>query len=54
MGAVYTIYDNMGKTVMSGKINTEHTVIELDSLSGGIYLFTIGENSQQTFKVIKN
>jgi len=54
VGAVYTIYDNMGKMVMSGKINNEHTVIELDSLSGGIYLFTIGENSQQTFKVIKN
>ena len=54
VGAVYTIYDNMGKVVMSGKINTENTVIELDNLSNGIYLFTIGENSQQTFKVIKN
>ncbi|MBW6482294.1 MAG: T9SS type A sorting domain-containing protein [Vicingaceae bacterium] len=54
VGAVYTIYDNMGKSVMSGKINNEHTVIELDNLSNGIYLFSIGENSQQTFKVIKN
>ena len=54
IGDVYTIYDNMGKMVMSGKVNAEHTVIELDNLSGGIYLFSIGENSKQTFKVIKN
>jgi len=54
VGAVYTIYDNMGKVVMSGKINNEHTIIELDNLSNGIYLFSIGENSKQTFKVIKN
>ena len=54
VGAVYTIYDNMGKMVMSGKVNAEHTVIELDNLSNGIYLFSIGENSKQVFKVIKN
>ena len=54
IGAVYTVYDNMGKVVMSGKINNEHTIIELDNISNGIYLFSIGENSQQTFKVIKN
>lgn len=54
VGALYIIYDNMGKAVMSGKINNEHTVIELDNLSNGIYLFKVGENSKQTFKVIKN
>jgi hypothetical protein len=54
VGAVYTIYDNMGKTVMSGKVNAEYTIIELDDVSNGIYLLYVGENSQQTFKVIKN
>jgi len=54
VGAVYTIYDNMGKSLMSGEINAEHTVIELNNLSNGIYLFKVGGNSQQTFKVIKN
>ena len=53
IGAFYTIYDNMGKTVLSGQINAEQTVIELGNLSGGIYLFSIGEN-KQSFKVIKN
>ena len=35
------------------KINSENTVIELGNLSGGIYLFTVGENMKQTFRVIK-
>ena len=53
LGSVYTIYDNTGKLVLSGKINSENTVIELGNLSGGIYLFSVGENLKQTFKVIK-
>jgi len=52
-GMTYSIYDNTGKVVLSGKINSENTVIELGNLSGGIYLFSVGENMKQTFKVIK-
>ena len=51
--SVYTIYENTGKVVLSGKINSESTVIEIGNLSGGIYLFSVGENLKQTFKVIK-
>jgi hypothetical protein len=53
LGSVFSIYDNTGKLVLSGKINSENTVIELGNLSGGIYLFSVGENLKQTFKVIK-
>ena len=53
LGSVYTIYDNVGKVVLSGKINSENTVIELGNLSGGIYLFSVGENLKQTLKIIK-
>jgi len=53
IGTVYTIYDNTGKVVLSGTINAENTSIELGNLSVGIYLFSAGENVQQTFKVIK-
>jgi hypothetical protein len=53
LGSIYTVYDNTGKLVLSGKINSENTVIELGNLSGGIYLFSVGENLKQTFKVIK-
>lgn len=53
LGSIYTIYDNIGKVALSGKINSENTVIELGNLSGGVYLFSVGENLKQTFKVIK-
>jgi hypothetical protein len=52
-GSVYTVYDNAGKSVFSGKINSENTVIELGNLSGGIYLLSVGDNLKQTLKIIK-
>ena len=53
LGSVYIVYDNTGKLVLTGKINSENTVIELVNLSDGIYLFSVGENLKQTFKVVK-
>jgi len=53
LGSVFTIYDNIGKAVKTGKINSVNTVIELNDLSGGIYTFSVGENKKQAFKVIK-
>ena len=53
LGSIYTVYDNTGKLVLTGKIISENTTIELGNLSGGIYLFSVGENLKQTFKVIK-
>ena len=53
IGSIYSIYDNTGRVVLSGKLNAESTTIELGNLSGGIYMFSVGENMKQTFKVIK-
>jgi hypothetical protein len=53
VGSVYTIYDNIGKAVKTGKLNSVNTTIELNDLSSGIYTFSVGENKKQTFKVIK-
>jgi hypothetical protein len=53
LNSVYTVYDNTGKAVLAGKINSENTIIELGNLSGGIYLFSVGDNLKQTFKLIK-
>jgi hypothetical protein len=53
LGSVYTVYDNTGNSVLSGKINSENTVIEIGGLSAGIYLFSVGENLNESFKVIK-
>jgi hypothetical protein len=53
IGSVYTIYDNKGKLVLTGKINSENTLIELGNLSGGIYLLNVGDKTTRTFKVVK-
>ena len=53
VGSLFAIYDNTGKAVKTGKINSENTTIEISDLSGGIYTFSVGENKKQTFKVIK-
>jgi len=53
IGSVYTVFDNLGKKVLEGKIISENTIVELENLSGGVYLLSIGENLKQTFKVIK-
>ena len=53
IGEVYTIYDNTGRVVLTGKINSHNTIIELGNLSGGIYMFSVGGNMKQTFKIIK-
>lgn len=53
IGSVYSIYDNTGRVVLTEKLNAESTTIELGNLTGGIYMFSIGENMKQTFKVIK-
>jgi hypothetical protein len=53
IGEVYTIYDNTGRVVLTGKLNSQNTSIELGNLSGGIYMFRVGENMKQAFKMIK-
>jgi hypothetical protein len=53
LGSVYTIYDYTGKSILSGKILSEQSVIDLVDLSKGIYLLSIGENLDRTVKVIK-
>lgn len=49
----YTIYDSIGKSVITGKFITENTAVDLKELPSGIYLFHFGEDIKQTFKLIK-
>ena len=53
LGSVYTIYDYTGKSILTGKILSEQSVIDLGDLSKGIYLLSIGENLERKFKLIK-
>lgn len=52
IGSIYKVYNNIGKLVLTGKLENENTIIELTNLPGGIYLFSVGENVKQTFKVV--
>ena len=53
IGAVYTVYDHLGKSVLAGKISSERTMLELGNLSGGIYFLNIENSTKQLFKIIK-
>ena len=53
VGSNYIVQDNSGKSILTGKLSSQNTTIELDNLSPGIYLLSIGEDFRQTFKVIK-
>jgi uncharacterized repeat protein (TIGR01451 family) len=54
MGSAYSIVNSMGKTIMTGKFNSENSTINLNNLSSGIYMIKIGKDSRHTFKIIKN
>ena len=53
IGKEFTIYDQLGKEVMSGLITSEETEIDLSNISEGVYLFIVGTDMQETFKIIK-
>jgi hypothetical protein len=53
LGSVYTIYDYTGKAILTGKILSEQSVIDLGDLSKGIYFINIGEHLAQTVNIVK-
>jgi len=53
IGQPYLLFDNLGRQVLSGKISSLNTAIEVKNLSKGIYLFNLGDIKKQNFKFIK-
>lgn len=53
LGEHFTIADKTGRVVRYGKLSDENTTIELDDLSGGFYILSVGGNMRQVFKIIK-
>jgi len=53
LGSAYAVYDYTGELIFKGEINSELTTLEIDNLSGGIYLFSLGAHFKQTFIVMK-
>lgn len=53
IGSQFIIYDQLGKEVKSGIITSEDTEIDLSNLTQGMYLFKIGADIKESFKIIK-
>lgn len=53
IGKEFIIYDQLGKVVKSGIITSEETEIDLSNLTEGMYLFKVGAEMQESFKIIK-
>ena len=53
IGSKLIIYDQLGKEVNSGIILSENTEVDLSNLNAGIYLFKVGTEMQETFRIIK-
>lgn len=50
----YRIINQSGQIVLSGKLEQENNRVNISELSAGIYIIKIGNERQQSFKVIKN
>lgn len=53
-GTSYKLMDLFGKVMTDGKLNDEVTTLSVGTLTPGIYIFQAGENSNHTYKVVKN
>lgn len=53
LSSTYVILNSIGQRLLSGKLTTEATKVDLNSLPSGIYFIKIGENVNHSFKMIK-
>ena len=54
IGIHYSITDLLGKKLLTGKLLEQNSTINIEVLPIGNYLFSIGNYSKHTFKVLKN
>ncbi len=53
IGTTYNICDQMGRQVLTGKLNGESSKVDIRQLSLGMYFLQIGDEDKQIFKLIK-
>ena len=54
LGTQYFITDQHGSQILTGKIDSETTSINISQFKNGIYLFQVEGQKRRSFKVIKN
>jgi photosystem II stability/assembly factor-like uncharacterized protein len=52
IGYVYDVYDCTWKSVLTGKLTSEKTIIGLENLVPGIYFIQVGSNNKNVSKII--
>ncbi|MBK8368584.1 MAG: T9SS type A sorting domain-containing protein [Bacteroidetes bacterium] len=50
----YNIVNTLGQTILNGKLENEHSTIDVQTLESGIYFLQIGGKQTQSTKIIKN
>ncbi len=53
VGNSFFVYDFTGKLMLTGKLMSESTSVDMSSFSKGMYLIKIGNNLGNVFKVVK-
>ena len=53
VGKKYMITNLVGQTLISGKLNIDETIVNLETLQSGMYLLSIDGMNKQSIKVIK-
>lgn len=52
-GKKYIITNLIGQTVLSGKLNLEETIVNIENLQSGVYMLSIDGINKQSIKVIR-
>lgn len=53
LGSKYSVSDQMGRQFLNGTITDRETVINIDQLATGVYFIQMGQNKNQTIKMVK-
>jgi plastocyanin len=53
LGTHYFITDQYGRQMLTGKIESETTTIDISQFNNGVYLFQLAGQKRRSFKVIK-
>ena len=53
LGSPFIITDQTGRQVLTGKLNNKTTLLNISQFATGVYFFQVGEQRDQTFKVMK-
>jgi len=53
-GSRYFIYDQIGNQILTGPVEKENTIIDVQDLAAGNYLVQVGELTGQHFTIVRD